>query len=110
VRSESGAGTVLALMILVGILGIFSVASIYSLRLLEMARLEAKTEAVALAAADALLGWSVGYPCIVAKDVAEMNGIVLSRCRIVGFEVYVETLSSEDASALRARARAGPSE
>lgn len=109
-NKEEGAGTILALLVLIGTLGIFSVAGIFSQRLLDLARLEAKTEAVALAAADALLGWSAGYPCIVAKDVAELNGIVLLRCRIVGFEVFVETSSKESVSPLRAKARAGPSE
>ena len=107
--NQRGAGTILALMIIFVILGIFSAGSIFSLHLLGKTRLQATTDSIALAATDALRGVSSGYPCIVAKDIATQNQLVLDRCRIVGFEVFIET-SLEIAGVLhKARARAGPS-
>jgi hypothetical protein len=44
----------------------------------------------------------------VAKDIANDSQIVLERCRIVGFEVFIETSLETFGFALTARARAGP--
>jgi hypothetical protein len=90
------------------ILGIFSASSLFSLHLLVNTRLQATTEAIALAATDALRGVSSGYPCIVAKDIATNTQLVLERCRIVGFEVFIETNSESLGIVHKARARAGP--
>lgn len=108
VANEAGAGTILALSIIFLILGIFSASSIFSLQILGNTRLQATTESIALAAADALRGVSSGYPCIVAKDIAANNQLVLERCRIVGFEVFIETSQELNEFVLKARARAGP--
>jgi hypothetical protein len=70
--------------------------------------MQATTESIALAAADALRGVSSGNPCVVAKDIANDSQIVLERCRIVGFEVFIETSLETFGFALTARARAGP--
>jgi hypothetical protein len=59
--------------------------------MLAFTRVQATTETIALAAADALRGVSSGNPCIVAKDIASDSQIVLERCRIVGFEVFIDT-------------------
>lgn len=104
---ESGAGSILGLAILISCFAIFSLGSLLGQQLLGLARLQAQTDAIALAAADALRGISTGYPCIVAKDIAAINRVVLQRCRIVGFEVFIETSSSGN---LTAKARAGPGE
>jgi hypothetical protein len=90
------------------ILGIFSAGSFFSLHLLVNTRLQATTEAIALAATDALRGVSSGYPCIVAKDIATNSQLVLERCRIVGFEVFIETSFKSLGLVHKARARAGP--
>ena len=79
------------------------------MHLLVNAWLQATTETIALAATDALRGVSSGYPCIVAKDIAANNQLVLERCRIVGFEVFIETSSELMGLEHKARARAGPS-
>jgi hypothetical protein len=76
--------------------------------LLVNTRLQATTEAIALAATDALRGVSSGYPCIVAKDIAANSQLVLERCRIVGFEVFIETSFKSLGLVHKARARAGP--
>ena len=108
VKNDAGAGTFLAFGVLIVIVGIFSAGSFFSLHLLVNTRLQATTEAVALAATDALRGVSSGYPCIVAKDIAANSQLVLERCRIVGFEVFIETSFKSLGLVHKARARAGP--
>jgi hypothetical protein len=44
----------------------------------------------------------------VAKDIATKNQLVLERCRIVGFEVFIETSLELTGIVHKARARAGP--
>jgi len=107
-KNDAGAGTILAFSVLIVILGIFSAGSFFSLHLLVNTRLQATTEAIALAATDALRGVSSGYPCIVAKDIATNSQLVLERCRIVGFEVFIETSFEAFGTVHKARARAGP--
>jgi len=75
--------------------------------MLAFTRIQARTESSALAAADALKGVSSGNPCIVAKDIASDSKIVLERCRIVGFEVFIETSVETFGFVLTARARSG---
>jgi uncharacterized membrane protein len=108
IENDTGAGTILAFGLIIVILGIFSAGSFFSLHLLVNTRLQATTEAIALAATDALRGVSSGYPCIVAKDIATNSQLVLERCRIVGFEVFVETSFKSLGLVHKARARAGP--
>jgi secretion/DNA translocation related TadE-like protein len=109
VASDLGAGTILALSVLVLILGFFTIASVLGTQILAFTRNQALTESMALAAADALRGVSSGNPCSVAKDIARDRQIVLERCRIVGFEVFIETSLETFGVVLKARARAGPS-
>ena len=108
IKNDAGAGTILAFGLIIVIVGIFSAGSFFSLHLLVNTRLQASTEAIALAATDALRGLSSGYPCIVAKDIATNSQLVLERCRIVGFEVFIETSSESFGIVHTARARAGP--
>ena len=75
--------------------------------MLAFTRIQARTESFALASADALKGVSSGNPCIVAKDIASDSQIVLERCRIVGFEVFIETSVETFRFVLTARARSG---
>ena len=75
--------------------------------MLAFTRIQARTESFARAAADALKGVSSGNPCIVAKDIASDSQIVLERCRIVGFEVSIETSVETFGFVLTARARSG---
>jgi hypothetical protein len=108
IENDAGAGTIVAFSVLILILGIFSAGSFFSLHLLANTRLQATTEAIALAATDALRGVSTGYPCIVAKDIAANSQLVLERCRIVGFEVFIGTSLETAGIVHKARARAGP--
>lgn len=109
-KSDSGAGTILAISILIMFFALFAATSLVSAQLLDFTRLQATTNSIALAAADALRGVSTGNPCIVAKDIASNNQIVLERCRIVGFEVFIETNRAALGVVQKARARAGPGE
>ena len=109
VTNDRGAGTILALSVLIFIFGLFTVAAVFGTQMLAFTRVQATTETIALAAADALRGVSSGNPCIVAKDIASDSQIVLERCRIVGFEVFIETSVETFGFVLSARARAGPS-
>jgi secretion/DNA translocation related TadE-like protein len=104
-----GAGSVLAMLVLVVSLGLLSASSIISAQLLEKARLESKSDTIALAAADSLRGLSKGFPCTVASELALKTNIVLKRCRIVGFEVFIEVSSNQLGILHEARSRAGPS-
>jgi secretion/DNA translocation related TadE-like protein len=108
VTNDRGAGTILALSVLIFIFGLFTVAAVFSNQMLLLTRIQATTESIALAAADALRGVSSGSPCVVAKDIASDSQIVLERCRTVGFEVFIETNVETLGFVLTARARAGP--
>jgi secretion/DNA translocation related TadE-like protein len=108
VKNDRGAGTILAISILIVFFALFASGSLVSTQLLGLTRLQATTNSIALAAADALRGVSTGNPCIVAKDIASNSQIVLKRCRIVGFEVFIETALETLGIVHEARARAGP--
>jgi len=108
IANDRGAGTILALSVLLIIFGFFAIASVFSTQMLASTRIQDTTESIALAAADALRGVSSGNPCVVAKDMASDSQIVLERCQIVGFEVFIETSSETFGFVLTARARAGP--
>jgi secretion/DNA translocation related TadE-like protein len=110
VKNDHGAGTILAISILIVFFALFSASSLVSTQLLAFTRFQATTNSIALAAADALRGVSTGNPCIVAKDIASNNQLVIKRCRIVGFEVFIETSVETFGIVHQARARAGPGE
>jgi secretion/DNA translocation related TadE-like protein len=110
VGTDRGAGTILAISILIVFFALFAASSLVSTHLLGFTRLQATTNSIALAAADALRGVSTGNPCIVAKDIASNSQLVLERCRIVGFEVFIETNLETLGIVQKARARAGPGE
>ena len=107
-RNDRGAGTILAISILIVFFSLFAASSLVSTQILGFSRLQATTNSIALAAADALRGVSTGNPCIVAKDIASNSQLVLERCRIVGFEVFIETSFKSLGLVHKARARAGP--
>ena len=110
VKNDRGAGTILAISILIAFFSLFAASSLVSTQLLGFTRLQATTDSIALASADALRGVSTGNPCIVAKDIASNSQVVLERCHIVGFEVFIETSLDTSGLVHKARARAGPGE
>jgi secretion/DNA translocation related TadE-like protein len=110
VKNDRGAGTILAISILIIFFALFAASSLVTTQLLGFTRLQATTDSIALASADVLRGVSTGNPCIVAKDIASNSQVVLERCRSVGFEVFIETSLETLGLVHKARARAGPGE
>jgi hypothetical protein len=98
VMKDDGAGTVLAIAILVLISGLTFVILDASQRVVDQVRLNALAENASIAAADALRGLVAGIPCEVAKSMAPV-----SSCVIEGNDVLVQL----ERNGLRARARAG---
>ncbi len=74
---------------------------------LEQQRLEAATQTIALAVSDVSRGFRTGFPCDVARVLAELNEVRMMRCRLVGFDAFIETSSLNAKPALTSRARAG---
>ena len=73
IAHDRGAGTILAVSVLILIFGLFSIASIFGTQMLASTRMQATTESIALAAADALRGVSSGNPwpfrpCILVQN------------------------------------------
>lgn len=108
-RSEKGAGTVLALAVVSLSIALLVLSQTLAFNLLSNLRLRASADSIAVAAADSLRGLSVGYPCEVAKKMAASNRLNLEECRIVGFEVFITVHSDAVGIVLNAKARAGPS-
>ena len=87
---------------------LFTFAANFGAKLLASTRIQATTETLAPSSVDKDLGAFTENPCIVAKDIASNSQTVLERCRIVGFEVFIETSVETFGFVLSARARAGP--
>jgi secretion/DNA translocation related TadE-like protein len=107
--SDSGSGTVLALAVIGLSVACFGISQTIALNLLSEARLQAATESATLRADDALRGLTTGYPCEIAREIAEENMVILDECRIVGFEAFVKLRVQGIGIVLNATARAGPS-
>ena len=106
---DDGSGTVLSLaMIAIGI-ACFGLTQTVAIHLLSEARLTAIAESAALSADDALRGLITGYPCEIAREIADENMVNLDECRIVGFEAFVKMHVKSMGIVLNATARAGPS-
>jgi secretion/DNA translocation related TadE-like protein len=107
-RSEQGAGAVLALAI-VGAIAIVMVAvlgmgSAFAVR----QRVSGAADAAALAAADVASGALPGIPCGVADEVARTNRTELAACTVDGLVVTVQVIAQAGVIPVSARARAGP--
>jgi secretion/DNA translocation related TadE-like protein len=106
-RADHGSGTVLALSVAFVGVSLFAVLQLGAVRLLQETRTQAAADAAAIAAEDSLRGLSTGYPCNVAKQLVEENGMDLQQCRIVNLEVFITVQSETLGIVLSARARAG---
>jgi hypothetical protein len=98
VMKDDGAGTLLAIAILVLISGLTFVILHASQRVVAQVRLNALAENASIAAADALRGLVAGLPCEVALEIAPVTS-----CIIIDNDVLLEVASE----GLKARARAG---
>ncbi|MFM2352015.1 MAG: hypothetical protein RL096_496 [Actinomycetota bacterium] len=108
-QSQRGAGTVMSLAVLSISVGLFGATQIVAQRLYQSERLQVLADEVALTAVDALRGLTIGYPCELARQIAQENRVKLDECRIVGFEAFISLRSDVVGIVLIANARAGPS-
>jgi len=88
---ENGSGTILGVAVVMALLTlcISALAEGESVMMAQQTRRAA--EAGALAASDALNGFTTGFPCEAARAVITINMSKLVECRIVGFEVFIRT-------------------
>lgn len=77
-----------------------------------MAQFQVKSQlnadAVALTAADTVLGAIAGYPCENAELIAKADGAILTSCRIVGLGAVVQTTQNFGFFEVSRWAEAGP--
>jgi hypothetical protein len=90
-RGESGAGSILAIMLISTTLSAFSAATLAANLALTQQRLQVQTDSIALATEDALRGITSGFPCEVAAKYATSYMVRLEDCRILGVSVRVKT-------------------
>ena len=108
-KTDSGAGSILALSLIFAGLACFGAAQIGASQAFNQARLNSTAEQAAIAADDSLRGLITGFPCEIAKQVALQNMAILDECRIVGFEAFINLHVNSMGIVLNASARAGPS-
>jgi secretion/DNA translocation related TadE-like protein len=108
-KGDRGSGTVLAIAVVTLSVGCLAISQTVAFNLLAQARVEALADSVAVAADDALRGLTTGYPCEVARQIAERDMAILDECRIVGLEAFVNLHLQGMGIVLNASARAGPS-
>ena len=108
-QSQRGAGTVMSLAVLSISVGLFGATQIVAQQLYQSERLQVLADEIALTAVDALRGLTIGYPCELARQIAQENMVKLDQCRIVGFEAFISLRSDVVGIVLIANARAGPS-
>lgn len=107
-RGESGAGSILAIMLILTTLAAFSAATLAANLGLAQQRLQSQTDSIALATEDALRGITAGFPCEVAAKYATSYMVRLEDCRILGFSVRVKTLTETMGIVFSAEASALP--
>lgn len=107
-RSDEGAGAVLALAILAAVVIVLVAVLGMGSALITRQRASGAADAAALAAADAASGAVPGIPCAVAEDVAGANGAALASCRVDGLVATVSVSARVSLFPVSARARAGP--
>ncbi|WP_353809054.1 helicase [Agromyces sp. SYSU T00194] len=107
-RSERGAGSVLALAV-VGATSALASAVLAACAVLPAGRMAANAaDAAALAAADAAAGAVGGQPCARAAEAAARNGAVLEACALDGLIAETGTSVTIAGLPVGARSRAGP--
>lgn len=108
-EAESGAGSVLviALIAVVALAGLTLIGAAQAL--VRGQQVSAGADSAALAAADVLLGWVAGEPCVVAQQVAEAHSARLVECVSTGLTVRVRVEASILGLTVSRSARAGVS-
>lgn len=95
---ERGAGTILALSLVVAALGVLGWAAIAGQIGSKQLEAQALADRIALAADDALRGKTAAAPCELANQISSENSAVLDTCRIVESKVFIELHSYIDFS------------
>ena len=107
-RSDRGAGSILGVTILGGVLAAMALLLPLYIGMSLRQSVVGAADSAALAAADVAVGILPGYPCEVAAVVASANRTTLARCDVDGLIVTVSTKRQFLGQTLRATATAGP--
>ena len=107
IGGEVGSGTILGVAIVIALLQVALACSFMVSSSRQEQHLAIAAESGALAAADALNGYTTGFPCEAAKAVIQKNRSKLAECRIVRFEVFVSAQDKVLGMVHFASARAG---
>ncbi len=107
IRGDAGSGTILGVAIVIALLQVALTLSLMVGAARQEQHLVIAAESGAMAAADALNGFTTGFPCEAAKAVIQKNRSKLAECRIVRFEVFVSAQDKVLGMVHFASARAG---
>ena len=107
-RAEVGAGSVLAVALIGGVLCLTALVLPLQFAFARSQALGGAADAAALAAADTLSGAIAGTPCSKAAEVARANGAELDACVLDGLVATVRVGGSAAGIHLTATATAGP--
>jgi secretion/DNA translocation related TadE-like protein len=105
--NESGSGSILGLGIIFALVGVLCLGVRVQVENLALARLQASADTAVLAAADALRGLSVGFPCETADQIVKEFGATLEECHKVGSDIYIGVSQQVLGIVHRVKARAG---
>lgn len=105
---ENGAGSVLAIGLVAGIVSLLGLVLPLSLAIAARHTVTAAADAGALAAADTAIGIHAGFPCARAAQVVEANGASLTGCTVDGLVATVEAVRVVIGISVTVRATAGP--
>lgn len=106
--SDRGSGTVLSIAIVAATVLLTAMTLPLASAFAQRHAIAAAADAAALAAADVAAGVAPGYPCAVARRVAESNGAGLSSCEVDGLVATVSASASVLGLTVTMRATAGP--
>lgn len=107
-RGERGAGTVVALGMVLGVVAaLLLVLPVYAV-LATRHSVVAAADAAALAAADGASGLEAGHPCELAGRVAGANGAAVTSCAVDGLVATVTVGRRVAGFWIEGSARAGP--
>jgi secretion/DNA translocation related TadE-like protein len=107
-RSERGAGSILAVALVGAVAALTSLLLPLYLAFALRQSVAAAADASALAAADVAVGIAPGLPCVKAAEVARANGVTLASCTGDGVVVTVSVSRPVLGVAVTAWATAGP--
>jgi len=107
-RSDTGAGSVLAIGLVGAVTALAMVAIPLYAVLSTRSAVAGAADAAALAAADVRVGVMGGLPCAVAADVAAANATVLTACELDGLVATVRVQRVVAGLSVSATATAGP--